>query len=219
LNEDRIVKLLAETLRLRNKRFHKGDEQYLGQVLTHVTPAKSSKVYSKLKKAYGGLSPPLQPDVDILFRKGDDIRAVEVKVFHLNAKNRLSRSYYEGMDQALALLSLGFNRVALWHIFDNDIGLVKLARYGSYAQLFTRELGLPMDFTAMYLVKDKRDYRFVPARPVIKDFKTKELVKARLLRFLDDPMMPFVWRSNNPLLTRPLVAEIRKVMLEWLNNR
>jgi hypothetical protein len=219
LNENRVVKLLADTLRLRNKRFQKDDKQYLGQVLTHVTPAKSSKVYSKLKRVYGGLSPPLQPDVDILFRKGDDIRAVEVKMFHLNAKSRLSRSYYEGIDQALALLTLGFNRVALWHIFDRDIGLNKFASHGSYAQLFTRELRLPIDFTAMYLVKDKGDYRFVPARPVTKDFKTNELVEARLLRSLDDPMLPFVWRSNNPLLTRPLVADIRKVMLRWLDNR
>jgi hypothetical protein len=214
------VRLLAETLRLRNARLHKGHEQYLGQVLAHVTPAKSSNVYSILKDTFGGLSPPLQPDVDILFRKGEDIRAVEVKVFHLNAKNRLSRSYYEGIDQALALLSLGFNRVALWHIFDRDIGIDKLARYGSSAQLFIREqLRLPMDFTAMYLVKYEGDYRFVPTQPVIKDFKTMELVEARLLRFLDDPTLPFVWRSNNPLLTYPLVAEIRKVMLEWLSNR
>jgi hypothetical protein len=220
LREDRIVRLLAEKLRVRNKRLGERHEQHLGQVLTRVTPAKSSKVYALLKEIYGGLSPPLQPDIDILLRKNDDIRAVEVKVFHLEAGNRLSRSYYEGIDQALALLMFGFNKVALWHIFDKDIELEKLARYGSSAQLFIREqLRLPLDFTAMYLTKENGDYDFVPTQPRISDFRTMELVETRVLKKIDDPSFPFVWKSTNPLLTYPLVTNICKVMLEWLSTR
>jgi hypothetical protein len=220
IDERRTVELLAEKLELRNKRLGDGHEQYLGQVLRFITPSKSPKIYSMLESIYGGLFPPFQPDVDILFRKGDDIRAVEVKVFHLNAAKTLSRSYYEGLDQALALLRLGFNRVALWHIFDMDIELVKFVSYGSSMQIFVRQqLRLPLDFTAMYIAKDNGGYRFVPTQPLLKDRETGQLITARSLRAIDDPLLPFVWETNNPLLKDELVAKTRTAMLEWLGDR
>ena len=220
LNERMIVRTLARKLETRNRLLGEEHEQYLGKVLTHVTPAKSPKIYSILRDLYGGIAPPLQPDIDILFRNNEDIRAVEVKVFKITGEGRLSRSYYEGIDQALALLMLGFNRVALWHIFDRNVGIKWFARHGSSLQLFIREqLKLPIDFTALYLIRSKKDYDFVPTKPIVDNFQTMNLVDVRLLRKIEDPELPFLWKTSNPLMRYPHIMNVRKAILEWLDIR
>jgi len=220
LNERTIVKELARKLETRNRLLGEKHEQYLGKILSLVTPAKSRKIDSILKNLYGGVAPPLQPDIDLLFRNNEDIRAVEVKVFSITGKGRLSRSYYEGIDQALALLMLGFNKVALWHIFDQDVGIKWFGRYGSSLQLFVREqLKLPIDFTALYLIRNGLGHDFVPTQPRVTNFQTMQLVDVRLLRKIDDPQFPFVWKTSNPLMTYPTVISTRKAILEWLDLR
>lgn len=218
-NERVIVKKLAAKLKERNTFFNESDPQYLGDIFDHVTPAKSRNVYSILKELYAGLAPPLQPDVDIFFRKKNGIRAIEVKIFHID-KGRLNRSYYEGIDQALALLTLGFDNVALWHIFDQNIRPEIIARYGSLCQIFIREkLQLPIDFTALRMTIRDDEYDFVPIKPIVRDLKTLELREIRLLKKISDPTFTFIWQTTNPLLKDDLVKKIRKAMLDWIEKR
>ncbi|MFC1506990.1 hypothetical protein ACFLQ6_07965 [Thermoproteota archaeon] len=214
-----VVKKLAAKLRERNTFFNKSDPQHLGDILDHVTPAKSKKVRAILKELYVGITPPLQPDVDIFFRKKNDIRAMEVKIFHKD-KGSLNRSYYEGIDQALALLTLGFDNVTLWHIFAQDIEPRIIARYGSLCQIFIREqLKLPIDFTTLQMTIKDEEYDFVPIKPIVKDPKTLELHDIKFLKKINDPTFTFIWQTKNPLLKYDLVKKIRKAMLDWTENR
>jgi len=216
LNERALVKILAKKLRKRNEQVGLNSDQYLGKVFAHANPAKAPKVCSFLKELYGGLAPRLQPEIDLIFKNGDNIRAVEVKCFRLRTSNSLSGSYYEGIDQALALLMYGFNNVALWHVFDQTINPKQFMTSGSTAQLFIREqLKLPIDFTALVLVS-REDYFFIPTQPRVTDFETMELVDVKLLKTIDDPTFPWVWQTSNPISKYPrcfeAVSEARRTL-------
>mgnify|MGYP001030022815 CR=1 FL=1 len=221
MDERTTVKILTNKLRNRNKQIGPDSDQYLGKIFGHVNPAKSPKVYSFLKELYGGLAPRLQPEIDLIFKNGDDIRAVEIKCFHLRTNNSLSKSYYEGIDQALALLMYGFNKVALWHIFDQNINPRQFIASGSTAQVFIRnQLKLPIDFTALYLIVSGKDCLFIPTQPRVTDFETMELVDAKLLKTIDDPTFTWVWQNKgNPMLDYPRSKNIRAALIEWLDKR
>ncbi len=94
LDERTIVRMLAEALSRRNANIHPDDEQHLGKIFTHKNPAKVQKICAVLQEMYGGLRPRLQPEIDVILRKGNDIRAIEVKVFHLRSGTSLNQSYY-----------------------------------------------------------------------------------------------------------------------------
>jgi len=221
LDERTTVKTLANKLKNRNKQIRFDSDQYLGKVFSHINPAKSPRVYSFLKELYGGLAPRLQPEIDLIFKNDDDVRAVEIKCFYLRTNNSLSKSYYEGIDQALALLMYGFNKVALWHIFDQNISPRQFMTSGSTAQGFIRnQLKLPIDFTALYLVISGEDCLFIPTQPRVNDFETMELVNVRLLQRIDDPTFTWVWQTkDNPMLNYPRVKNIRAALIEWLDKR
>lgn len=84
IDEHKAVNLLATVLRNRNKHFPPESDQHLGEVFTHINPASATQVSSTLRKLFGRLAPRLQPEIDIILRKGDNIRAIEVKLFHLD---------------------------------------------------------------------------------------------------------------------------------------
>lgn len=215
-----MVRKLAEKLRDRNQNFPRDHDQHLGDILTHVNPAKSLEVNSFLRDLYGGLMPRLQPEIDLILRKGDDIRAIEVKCFHLRGGNCLNKSYYDGIDQTLALLMYGFDKAALWHVFDESIGVQQFATSGSTAQLFVREqLKLPIDYTALYVKRNRRDLQFIPTQPRVTDFSSMELVDFKELTTIEDPRLRFTWRSSNTITDFPRVRNLRRILINWLDQR
>jgi len=219
IDERKAVNLLANALKNRNKYFPPENDQHLGEVFTHINPASATKVSSTIRKLFGKFAPRLQPEIDIILRKGDDIRAIEVKLFHHEKNNRLSRPYYIGIDQALALLMYGFNSVALWHIFDEKIPS-NLVTSGVNAQIFIRhKLELPIDFTALLLRKKGNNYSFHPLKPIMTDFVNKIPVGYTELSAIDDPQFTYGSRSQNKIIDLPEVKSIRSAMLQWLNEK
>jgi len=220
LRERTVVEKLAAKLRDRNQHFSKDHDQHLGDVYTRVNPARSRGVNSLLRELYGGLTPRLQPEIDVILKKGDDIRAIEVKLFKLRSNNSLSRSYYEGIDQAIALLMYGFNRAALWHVFDQDIEMGKVNTYGSIAQVFiVDKLKLPIDYTAWCLDRSGPDYEFIPTKPILGDFRSMDVKVTIPLFKIQDPRLSFVWVRVNPLLEDGRVRNIREALMQWLEKR
>jgi hypothetical protein len=202
LRERTVVEKLSGKLRDRNQHFSKDDDQHLGDVYTRVNPARSRGVNS------------------LLLKKGDDIRAIEVKLFKLRSNNSLSRSYYEGIDQAIALLMYGFNRAALWHVFDQDIEMSKVSTYGSIAQVFiVDKLKLPIDYTAWCLDRSGPDYEFIPTKPILGDFRSMDVKLTIPLVKIQDPRLRFVWVRGNPLLEDGRVRNIREALMQWLDKR
>lgn len=220
MGERTVVDKLAARLKERNQHFSKDDDQHLGNVYTRVNPARSRGVNSLLRALYGGLTPRLQPEIDVILKKGGDIRAIEVKLFRLRSNNSLSRSYYEGIDQAIALLMYGFNRAALWHVFDQDIEMSKVRAYGSIAQVFiVDKLKLPIDYTAWCLDRRRPDYEFIPTKPILGDFGSMDVKLTIPLVKIQDPRFRFVWVSDNPLLEDGRVQNIREALMQWLDKR
>jgi len=67
-----------------------------------------------------------QPDIDLFFWKGEGpsatLFAAEVKYFRARPDGEVHpNSFYAGLDEALALLTFGFNAVFLWHFFDPNV--------------------------------------------------------------------------------------------------
>ncbi len=113
----------------------------------------------------------------------------------------------------------GFDKVALWHVFDQDIKPNQFITSGSNAQLFIRnQLNLPIDYTALYLLRSHSQFEFIPTQPRVKDFDTLDLLDARLLKTIPDPSLSFVWQTSNPLLKYPRVRNIRAALVDWLDD-
>lgn len=114
----------------------------------------------------------------------------------------------------------GFNSVALWHIFDEEIPFDRFATSGANAQVFVRhKLELPIDFTALYLRKKGNNYSFYPIKPIMTDFVSKVLVGFKELSAIDDPRFIFGSRSQNKIIDLPEVKSIRSAMLQWLDEK
>ncbi|PSO07201.1 hypothetical protein B9Q04_12110 [Candidatus Marsarchaeota G2 archaeon BE_D] len=95
---------------------------------------------------------PRQPDIDILLCRVNNgnrvppITAAEVKYIRTARGGRVNPSYYSGLDEAVALLLLGFDHVLLIHVVDEKV-LSKV--YLGYAKLLSeliRTLGLPLGY-------------------------------------------------------------------------
>ncbi len=123
-----------------------------------------------------GLVPPLQPEIDMILCKESEMNAVEIKYFEMKG-NSLTRSFYHGIEQSLALLRWGFDHVALWQMFEATIRPELLYYYGAWtwrlchAQAGGCGLGLPIDFTIRQPQKRGEEYDF-PAFNVNEDRDT-----------------------------------------------
>lgn len=93
-----------------------------------------------------------QPDVDILVVHRGDLVGIELKYFKLQA-GRFKRSYYEGIDQALALLRYGFDYVQLWHCFDEEVEAGQVTRFVENTWDLVYRLKLPIGYASLRLVK------------------------------------------------------------------
>jgi len=79
--------------------------------------ASKERIKETWNDVFNELCPPLQPEIDIILLDCQSearprLRAVEIKYFE-RAGERVSQSFYKGIEQSLALLQWGFDNVAL----------------------------------------------------------------------------------------------------------
>lgn len=129
-------------------------------ILIHQNLATLTGFKDALVKRFGFL--PVLNEVDmILIGEQGQLYAIEVKCFTVNGGS-FNRPFYDGIGQSLSLLRYGFDNVALWHIFSDDIDQVKLDRYGAATWWFIRnQTGLPLDFTYFKVRGTDRDPQFL----------------------------------------------------------
>jgi hypothetical protein len=144
--DETIRKLLVPLL---NKRFF---------VKTFV---RVDKIHQKLKTE-GFLSPeeqavkhPFHPDIDVLYwpkeyTQEPRIFAAEVKYFRLKDGN-VYPTIYEGLGEAMMLLTFGFNHVSLWHLFDPEVDSETVSRYRDLTQNLINDTHSPVNYQSWLL--------------------------------------------------------------------
>jgi len=113
------------------------------------TSVRVDRLHSKLKTE-GALSSeeinikhPFHPDIDILlwakqYSGEPAIMAAEVKYFRLR-EGAVYPNIYEGLGEALMLLTYGVDFVSLWHLFDQEIPSETVSRYRDLTQSLVAE--------------------------------------------------------------------------------
>jgi hypothetical protein len=95
---------------------------------------------------------PRQPEIDLIYAlKGDSGRglqvfAAEVKYIRLTKDRQASHSYYEGLDEALALLILGFDRALLIHLIDSELLETVLLKAIKLLSMLVEYMRLPIGY-------------------------------------------------------------------------
>ncbi len=129
------------------------------------------RLHQKLKTE-GALTPeeisikhPFHPDVDVLYWSrgyvGEPIiYASEVKYFRLR-KNTVYPAIYEGLGEALMLLTFGFDYVGLWHFFDPEIPSEIVTRYRDLTQNLLNFTNSPVNYGSWLLADFLKDEGFM----------------------------------------------------------
>ena len=100
--------------------------------------------------------PPAQPQIDLLIVDRLTLLGIELKYFRMTkgrGKERINYPFYKGIEEALALLRLGFHYVSLWQCFDRELPLDIISRYNLTTSSFIRALELPINYMGFYLDK------------------------------------------------------------------
>ena len=209
------------------KRFEASAKPKFDKIHVSKRPYQVSKLKTLWYEMYGRtlgvpltLVPPLQPEIDLILVKENELIAVELK--HFRRKGRgLNHSFYEGIEQSLALLRWGFDHVALWQLFDEDISKEELWFYGGWTWIFLHAkpeeggLNLPIDFTFYVVQRVEDGYDFRPINAIPKGGKI-ELVYA-LPPY--HPNFHMHAKYTNPLLVRADVRKLREAMIDWLQTQ
>ena len=158
----------------------------------------SRKFEQRWIKWWGPTVPPGQPDIDLLIvDKQRRLHGVELKYFTKAKKRRLSQSYYEGIDESLALLRFGLESVNLWHCFDKEVPKFLFGQYHSTASKLIQSLKLPICYEGLYLdlYQDEiQAYPIISGEPSI--YIDKDGKRAT-------PILPFIGLKKNPLKEEP----------------
>jgi hypothetical protein len=220
----KMENVLAKEFR---KRFEQSDEPKFDKIYVSKRPFQASKLKKLWHEMYGrplnvpiSLVPPLQPEIDMILCKGNELTAVELKYFRRKGRG-LNHSFYEGIEQTLALLRWGFDHVALWQLFEEKITKEELWFYGVWTWNFLHAkpeqlgLNLPIEFTFYIVQKVDNGYDFRPVNPVRKDGKFG-------LVYALPPYHPdfrIHAKYKNPLLIRADVRKLREMMIDWLQTQ
>lgn len=103
------------------------------------------------------LKHPFRPDIDVLFwakqYSGEPIiTACEVKYFRLR-KDTVYPAIYEGLGEAVMLLTFGVDYVCLWHFFDPEIPSETTSRYRELTQNIVSGANLPINYQSWLVPK------------------------------------------------------------------
>jgi len=161
-DEIQLIKILCK--KLQQEGVFSPHPKFKQVVKGEVRLAASFKFYPEWEKWYKKCyppstlgPPPVQPPIDILIVDTQfQLLAVEVKHMIPRVKTFFNRSYYEGIEQALALLELGFSYVSLWQCFDNAPASAIIS-YRKVIQELISELNLPINYKALRIVGVKKE--------------------------------------------------------------
>lgn len=218
----KIENLLAEELKRKLDRSRKFDKIFVSKRPFQVPKLKKQwhDNYGRPLRVPTSLIPPLQPEIDMILCEDNTMTAVELKYFRRKGRG-LNHSFYEGIEQTLALLRWGFDHVALWQLFEESISAEELWFYGGWTWRFLRAepkdggLNLPIEFTFMLLMKSKNGYDFRPIQPEY----VNGSIRLKVLPSLYDPRLIIRARHPNPLIECPEVQKLRKMLVEWLTTQ
>ncbi|MHC3129157.1 MAG: hypothetical protein IBV52_03675 [Candidatus Bathyarchaeota archaeon] len=188
----------------------------------HSLKEKWFEIYGKPLNVDPKLVPPLQPEIDMILCKDKMMMAIELKYFRRKGRG-LDHSFYEGIEQALALLRWGFDYVALWQLFEHpSISKEELWFYGGWTWNFLHApheyggLKLPIEFTFMLVRATNQGYDFHPIQPEHIDGS----IRLKVLRPPYDPKFSISTPHPNILLDRcPEVKRLRSLLEEWLETQ
>lgn len=220
----KMENLLAKELK---RKFELNSPQKFDRIYVSKRPFQAPKLKEQWYDIYGrglrdstSLIPPLQPEIDMILCKEEKMIAVELKYFRRKGKG-LNLSFYEGIEQTLALLRWGFNNVALWQLFEESISPQELWFYGGWTWIFLHAkpedggLKLPIEFTFMRVIENKGEYDFYPIQPMSINGSIH----------LNPTLPPYDHRFNisaphpNTLIQCHEVQKLRKMLVEWLKTQ
>lgn len=217
----KMENFLAKELK---RKFDQSFPQKFEKVYVSKRPFQAPELKRQWHKIYGrplnvptSLIPPLQPEIDMILCEGDIMIAVELKYFKRKGRG-LNHSFYEGMEQTLALLRWGFDHAALWQLFEESITKEELWFYGGWTWRFVRDqpkgggLNLPIEFMFMLVIKGEGGYDFRPIQPR----RTNGSIRLDVLPPIYHPKFSIRARHRNPLTECPEVQKLRKMLVEWL---
>lgn len=98
---------------------------------------------------------PFNPDIDVLFwskqYSGEPIlTGSEVKYFRLR-NGTVYPTIYEGLGEAMMLLTFGLDYVCLWHFFDPEIPTEIVNRYRELTQNMISDTTIPLNYQSWVL--------------------------------------------------------------------
>lgn len=156
--------------------------------------------------------------------KDQTILGIELKFFRKKGSG-LNHSFYEGIEQALALLRWGFDHVALWQLFEEGISAEELWFYGGWTWKFLHAepkdggLNLPIEFTFMLVTKSENGYVFRPIQPRFVSGTHVHGIQLDVLFPIYDRRFHFTTKHPNPLVKCPEVQKLRRMLVEWLKTQ
>lgn len=208
------------------RRFDETHPRKYDEIHIFARPFRSARLKRLWNELYGPrtsfheITPPMQPEIDMILCKNEELLAVELKYFETSGKS-LSHSFYQGIGQTLALLRWGFNHAALWQLYETSTSPEALWFYGGYTWQFlhgSHEQGgleLPIEFTFMRVEKDNEGYDFRPIQPRL----VQDAVRLDLLLPPYHPRFEITTPHRNPLLRSTRVQKLRKGLIEWLEEK
>lgn len=206
IKETELVEFLAKKIKL---------QSYYKEVYPNINLA-SRKFYPYWRKWFTRdpsdfLYPLAQPQIDIIVLDKDHrLLGVEVKYFKFYKKNpRPTLPFYEGIEQALALLRFGFVCVSLWQCFDfeeasGDLGVVR--RYMSATRELVNLVKLPINYSGLWIAKGERGGQatYLPF-PVTSWFDNKSHFKL-------PPQLPSLYGKDNPAQSMQQVKRMNEFL-------
>ena len=143
---------------------------------------------------------PFHPDIDVLFwpkkYSGEpDIIASEVKYFRLK-ESGVYPNIYEGLGEALMLLTYGADYVCLWHLFDPEIPSEIVNRYRDLTQNLVGDTYSPINYQSWLLPEIPR--KSPEQKPITKD------EVARSIQILNELIEKHKWSAFVSSLTQNL---------------
>jgi hypothetical protein len=160
----------------------------------------------------------LHPDIDILLSQEAEsapkLIGVEVKAVYIKKRGQANIKYYEGLDEAIALLRFGLDAVRLFQVFifqltDQNAGEQMLKRFVEYPipmRDVIRILRLPIGYTPSL---DFANGDQLSSNPI----QVLDLKDSRTARYGEKLILP---PRSNPFLTSSLQYPrvVRKFLLE-----
>ncbi len=177
-------------------------------IFSHVNLANKNNFSQILQQSFGYI--PVLNEIDLILQeRNGKLRAVEVKFYKIEGK-KFDKPFYSGLGQALSLLRYGFDNVALWHLFPEEIDQNLFDRYGAGAWSFIRDdLKLPLEFNYFKVTDYLQKPEFIVMQYISRS-KGFELIP------INNPDFKITWKYPNPILENRQTQIFRKALEDSL---